>query len=237
MSGKEREVNAVIEHGPAQSWVRVRLDGSDVLQAESGAMVRHTPGIEMTTRLNSGRRAGFFRHVVVFFTALLRKLLGGETMFVNDYTAPQGGEVVLAPVMAGAIRQVPLREGARLLVQRGSYLASSGDIDTKLRWGGLRALFGGEGLVLLECSGTGELFINSYGGITEVNVDGSYIVDTGHIVAFDGTLDFRVKTVGGIKATLFSGEGLVCEFRGRGKLYVQSRNFQSLVGWINRYLP
>ncbi|MFZ4738112.1 MAG: TIGR00266 family protein [Bradymonadia bacterium] len=229
-------MRADIEYGPAQTWVRIQLEGNDSLQAEAGAMVRQTPGVEMETRLNAGRRAGFFRKIMMFFVALARKALGGETLFVNDFSAPRGGEVVLAPVMSGAITQRTLRPGESLLVQSGSYLASTGDIDTKLRWGGLRALFGGEGLILLECSGTGELFINSYGGITEVQVDGTYVVDTGHIVAFDGTLDFGVRMVGGLKASLFSGEGLVCEFRGRGKVYVQSRNFKALVGWVSRYL-
>ena len=229
-------MNVEIEYGPAQSWMRVGLKPGDAIQAEAGAMVRHSPGVEIDTRLNSGRRAGLFRKVVVFFTALLRKFFGGETMFINEFTAPSGGEVVLAPVMSGAIQRRTLREGERLFVQTGSYLASTGDIDTQLRWGGLRALFGGEGLILLECAGNGELFINSYGGITAVDVEGSYIVDTGHIVAFDGALDFKVRAIGGIKATLFSGEGLVCEFNGRGKVYVQSRNFKALVGWVSRYL-
>jgi len=166
-------LNVEIEYGPAQSWMRVGLKPGDAIQAEAGAMVRHSPGVEIDTRLNSGRRAGFFRKVLVFLTALLRKLFGGETMFINEFTAPSGGEVVLAPVMSGTIQRRTLREGERLFVQTGSYLASTGDIDTQLRWGGLRALFGGEGLILLECAGNGELFINSYGGITAVDVEGN----------------------------------------------------------------
>jgi uncharacterized protein (TIGR00266 family) len=106
-----------------------------------------------------------------------------------------------------------------------------------VRFGGLRTLFGGEGLVLLECVGDGDVFVNSYGGITEVPVNGKFIVDTGHIVAFDATLDFRVRSIGGIKSFLFSGEGLVCEFSGRGTVYVQSRNLDALVGWITPLLP
>jgi uncharacterized protein (TIGR00266 family) len=91
--------------------------------------------------------------------------------------------------------------------------------------------------VLLECAGEGDVFVNSYGGIHEVPVDGKFIVDTGHIVAFEGTLDFRVRSIGGLKSLLFSGEGLVCEFTGRGTLWVQSRNLSALTGWLRPMLP
>jgi uncharacterized protein (TIGR00266 family) len=226
-----------IEHGPVFAWLRVALAPGESVLAEAGAMVTRTPALGMATRLNAGKRAGFFRIIVAFFVALMRKLFGGETMFVNEFSGPTGGEVVLAPSLAGHIMQKQLAGGQRLFVQRGSWLASTGDIDAKLRFGGLRTLLGGEGLVLLECQGTGEVFLNSYGGITPVEVNGKFIVDTGHIVAFDGTLDFKVRSVGGFKSFLFSGEGLVCEFAGRGTIYVQSRNLDALVSWLTPLLP
>jgi uncharacterized protein (TIGR00266 family) len=191
----------------------------------------------MTTHLNAGIRAGFFRKLVAFFVALLRKILGGETMFVNRFTTPSPGELVLAPAMSGHIIHQTLSDSSKLFVQAGSYLASTGQVDTKLKFGGLRSLFGGEGLVLLECTGQGELWMNSYGGVLPLPVNGSFTVDTGHIVAFDGTLDFKVKSVGGVKSFLFSGEGLVCEFSGQGTIYIQSRNLSALVSWLTPLLP
>ncbi|MCA9560152.1 MAG: TIGR00266 family protein [Myxococcales bacterium] len=228
-----------VEYGPSFAWLRVQLGPGESIEAEAGAMVTMTPGIEMTTALNAGNKSGFFGKVMAFFVALMRKVFGGETMFVNTFTAPgQGGEVVLAPGLSGPIWHKRMTSGDRsLLVQAGSYLASSGQLETKMRWAGLRGLFGGEGLFFLESSGQGDLFINSYGGIHEIDVDGTYIVDTGHIVAFDSSLDFKIKGVsGGLKSLLFSGEGLVCEFSGRGKLYIQSRNLGALVGWISPFL-
>jgi uncharacterized protein (TIGR00266 family) len=200
-------------------------------------MVRRTPQLEMTTHLNAGHKPGIFRVIWSFIVALLRKFLGGETIFVNRFQGANGGEVVLAPALSGHIVHRQLVPGQRLFVQTGSYLASTGSVDTKLRFGGLRTMIGGEGLVLLECSGQGDLWVNSYGGVVPVEVDGSFVVDTGHIVAFDGTLDFKVRGVGGLKSLFFSGEGLVCEFRGRGTIYVQSRNLSSLVGWLTPLLP
>lgn len=228
-----------VEHGPSFAWLRVKLGAGESIEAEAGSMVTMTPGVSMTTRLNAGSRAGFFGRLLALMVALARKLFGGETLFINTFTASAGGgEVVLAPSLSGPIwHKALVHGGGRLLVQAGSYLASTQGVDTKLRWGGLRGLFGGEGLFFLESSGDGDLFINSYGGIHEIDVDGTAIVDTGHIVAFDATLDFKIRAAGGgVKSFLFSGEGLVCEFRGRGKLYIQSRDMRALVGWIAPHL-
>jgi len=226
-----------IEHGPAFAWLRVGLEPEERIVAEAGAMVRQSSALEVETRLNASRKAGVFGIIVAFFVALLRRFLGGETMFVNEFWGPRGGEVVLAPKLSGQIMKKSLDGTRSLFVQRGGYLASSSGIDTRVRFGGLRTLFGGEGLVLLHCTGAGDVFVNSYGGITEVPVNGKFVVDTGHIVAFDGALDFRVRSIGGAKSFLFSGEGLVCEFEGRGTVYVQSRNLKALVGWLAPLLP
>ncbi len=226
-----------IEHGPSFAWLRVKLRPGVELQGEAGAMVRMDPQVVMTTHLNAPRNAGFFYKIWALLVAFMRKVLGGETMFVNRFTSGAAGEIVLAPTLSGHIIHHQLKAGRRLFVQTGSYLASAGAVNTRVRLGGLRTLFGGEGLVLLECSGDGDLWVNSYGGVVPIEINGSFIVDTGHIVAFDGDLDFKVKSVGGIKSFLFSGEGLVCEFRGRGTIYVQSRNLKALVSWLSPLLP
>jgi uncharacterized protein (TIGR00266 family) len=230
-------MNFSIDHGPSFAWLKVHLDPGDSIQAEAGAMVTRTPALEMSTRLNAGRGAGFFRKIWALLIALLRRVFGGESIFINEFAGPQGGEVVIAPALSGQIVHRRLSNGERLLVQAGSYLASTGSVDSKLRWGGLRTLFGGEGLFLLECTGEGDLFINAYGSIVTVPINGSYVVDTGHIVAFDGTLDFKIKGVsGGLKSLFLSGEGLVCQFQGQGNVYMQSRNVSALVGWISPFL-
>lgn len=226
-----------VEHGPAFAWLRVRLEQGESIDAEAGAMVTRSPALEMDTRLNAGRSVGLWQKFKALFVAILRKVLGGETMFINRFSGPQGGEVVLAPRLSGHVVHRKLAEGERLVLQSGAYLASTGGIEARIVWGGLRGLLGGEGLFFLECRGPGDLFLNSYGGIREVPVDGRYVVDTGHIVAFDGSLDFKLRGAGnGLKSLFFSGEGLVCEFQGRGTVYVQSRNLGALVGWISPFL-
>ncbi len=85
----------------------------------------------------------------------------------------------------------------------------------------------------MEASGAGDLWFNSYGGIHPVQVNGSYVVDNGHIVAFDSGLTYTIKRAGkGLKALVASGEGFVCEFQGQGTVYIQSRNVGALVEWL-----
>jgi len=226
-----------IEYGPSFSWLRVRLGANETLTAEAGAMVTRDVHVDMATRLNAGNKAGFFGKLLAVLAAVVRKFVGGETMFINDFSSSQGGEVVIAPALTGAIEHYALAGDRTLLVQAGSYLASSPGVDTKLRWGGIRTLLGGEGATLMECSGRGDLFINSYGGIEAIQVDGSYVLDTGHMVAFEGNLDFKLRKAGsGWKSFFFSGEGLVMEFNGKGTLYIQSRNIGALTNWLTPLL-
>lgn len=77
-----------IEFGPAFAWLKVQLAPNETIQAEAGAMVRHTPGLQIDTRLNAGRNAGIGAKIKAFFAAFARKFLGGETMFVNDFHGP-----------------------------------------------------------------------------------------------------------------------------------------------------
>ena len=230
-------MNHRVEHGPSFAWLKVGLAEGEQIQAEAGAMVSRDPQVEMSTHLNAGQGAGFWRVFVAFLVALARKFLGGETMFVNRFRSSGPGEVILAPALSGQIIHKQLDTTSKLFVQAGSYLASTGQVDTRVRFTGLRSLLGGEGLVLLECTGQGDLWVNSYGGVLPLEVNGAFTVDTGHIVAFDGSLDFKVKSVGGMKSLFLSGEGLVCEFSGRGVVYIQSRNLKALVGWLSRLLP
>jgi uncharacterized protein (TIGR00266 family) len=230
-------VNTQIEYGPSFAWLKILLAAGDEIQAEAGSMVLRDPTVEMSTHLNAGRRAGFFAWLVTLLVALARKFFGGETMFVNRFHAPRGGELVLAPALSGHIVHKKLDGQNKLFVQAGSYLASTGDIDAKVRFGGLRTLFGGEGLALLECTGQGDLWINSYGSVLPIPINGAFTVDTGHVVAFEGNLNFRVRSVGGMKSLFLSGEGLVCEFSGTGTVYIQSRNLSSLAHWLSPLLP
>ena len=83
------------------------------------------------------------------------------------------------------------------------------------------------------------LFLSSYGAIHEINLEAGqkYRVDTGHMVAFAEGVNYAVKKVGGLKSTLFSGEGLVCELTGPGKIMIQSRSEDAFLSWLIPKIP
>lgn len=230
------EANAsrhAITHGPSFAMLRVDLAAGDTVVAEAGAMVARHPDVSMEVKLNAGRRAGFFAKLRAFFVALLRKLVGGETFFVNHFRGERAGSVWLAPALSGQIVHRRLDGSEKLTLVAGAYLASMGDVDMRLKWGGMRGVLSKEGLFFLELSGTGDLWFTSYGGIVPIDVRGSYVVDNGHLVGFEGALRFRVRAAGGgVMGLVASGEGLVCEFEGDGRVYVQSRNVDALAGWL-----
>lgn len=125
--------------------------------------------------------------------------------------------------------------GGTLIVQGSSWLASSTTIEVDATWQGLgKALFSGEGMFWVKCSGSGDLLMSSFGVIYPVDVDGEYVVDSGHIVAFEDTLQFQLtKASKSLVGSILGGEGLVCRFSGQGKLYCQSHNppsFGKLLG-------
>jgi uncharacterized protein (TIGR00266 family) len=201
-------------------------------------MVGMSNDLEIKTSIG-GNKSGFLGALFNFFGALVRKVLGGESFFLNTYTPPEGqsGQILVAPALSGDIIHYEMDGNKSFIIQATSYLASAGDITIKTRFGGLKSLFSGEGAFWLHATGSGDLWVNCYGAIHEIEVDGKYTVDTGHIVAFDDTLDYKIKGAGGLKSTVLSGEGLVCEFNGTGKLFIQSRNLGSMVGWVIPRLP
>jgi len=214
-------------YGPAYTLLEVSLGGGEGVEAEAGAMVYMSKGVGVKTAAKGG-----------VLGALSRRLLGGESFFLNTFIAgPDGGKVGLAPPYQGDIAHHRLEDGS-LFVQSGSYLASSPGLRVDTKWGGARSFFSREGLFLLKISGRGDAFISSFGAIHRVELQGECItIDTGHMVAFTEGLDYQVERVGGIKSTLLSGEGLVARFSGTGVLYIQTRSVDSFLGWLLPFLP
>ncbi len=208
---------------PSYSLLEVELESGEEIIAETGAMV-YMRNMELKTEMKGGILGG-----------LKRTLLGGESFFINRFVARGKGLIGLAPPYQGDIVHIPL--SGRIYAQSGAFLASSPEIDIDTKWGGAKTFFSGEGLFLLKLEGSGDLFLSSFGGIEVVEVEDSLIVDTGHIVAFEEGLDFKVRRAGGLKATLLSGEGLVAEFRGEGKVWIQTRSIADYVGWLDSLLP
>ncbi len=223
---------------PSFATVRFELEPGESVIAESGSMMGMSPGLAMKTSIG-GTNQGFFGKFLNFFAALARKFLGGESMFFNQYTAgAYPAHVWIAPAMVGDVTVMGVTQNNPVIIQPGSFVACTPGITLKTRWGGFRSLFGGEGAFLLQAQGEGQVWISSFGGIQEVMVDGEFICDTGHMVAFETTLDFKLGMAGqGAWTAIKSGEGLIFRFSGKGRLLLQSRNLSTLVSWIWPSLP
>ena len=218
-----------ITNRPSFATVEVTLDAGEQVRAEAGAMVSYGDGIEMETNATGG-----------FLKSLRRGLFGGESFFQNTFTAADAGSrtVRFAPPLPGDVVHHEL-DGETVYVQSGSYIASDPGLELDIEFGGARTFFGSEGLFLLRIQGTGSLFMSSYGAIEAVDLspDETYTIDTGHIVAFEEGTDFTVRRVGGLKSTLLSGEGLVAEFSGEGRVWLQTRSPDSFLAWLIPKLP
>ncbi|RLM53247.1 TIGR00266 family protein [Halobellus sp. Atlit-31R] len=215
-----------IDYQPSFALLTVSLDADESIRAEAGAMVSHERTIQMETNATGG------------FLSSIKRSLAGESFFQNTFTAETGGDVQFAPPLPGDITHRELRDET-VYVQSGSYLAGDAGLDVDTEFGGGKTFFGGEGLFLLKVSGTGPLFLSSYGAIhpVEISEEAPFVIDTGHVVAFENSLDFTVRRVGGLRSTLTSGEGLVCEFSGTGTVWLQSRSMDAFVAWLAPQLP
>ena len=213
---------------PASTVARLMLQAGEAMTCEVGAMISMTPGFQVeTTSRNKGSGGGVMKG--------LKRMFAGENFFLNHFTATDPNQsLIIGPQLSGDIVYHPLRAGS-LIVQGSSWLASSTGIEIDATWQGLgKALFSGERMFWVRCSGIGDLFLSSFGAIYEVEVNGEYIVDTGHIVAYEDTLQFTIrKAAKSWVSSFLGGEGLVCRFQGQGKLYCQSHNppgFGKLLG-------
>jgi uncharacterized protein (TIGR00266 family) len=217
-----------VRYRPSYSLAVARLAPNEIIQVEGGAMVGMSAGVTLETKARGG-----------ILKSLARSVLGGESFFINTYHAPgQGGEVLLAPALPGdiAVRQM---QNETLLVQSGSYVASSEGIELDTKWGGAKTFFASEGLFMLRAAGSGTLVLSSYGAIMEMELATGqvYTVDTGHLVAFSERIGFNVRAIGGLKSTLFSGEGLVVDLKGPGIVLLQTRSVNAFLSWLIPKLP
>jgi len=217
-----------ILYQPSYSITRVELDPHEQIRVEGGAMISMDPHIQVET----GATGGIFR-------SIKRAAFGGESFFMTTYSADAtGGQLILGPALPGDMAVFELRN-EEYKVQSGSFVAASTSIDVDTSWGGGRTFFGGEGLFMLRCAGSGTLIVASYGAIHHVPLAAgqTYTVDTGHLVAFTQSINFSVRRIAGWKSTLFSGEGLVVDVTGPGDLYLQTRSQDAFLSWLIPQLP
>ncbi len=220
-----------VENNPSYASLIVTLPPNQTLLVEAGAMAAMDANIEMKSKMRGGLVKGIGR------------MFSGESLFISEFTARNTtGELYISPGVPGDVTYYHLDGSKGLMVQSSGFVASSPSVDLDTKFQGLKGFFTGESIFFLRASGQGDFWFSSYGAIIEIPVEGDYVVDTGYIVAFEDTLQYNVEMIGGLsfrslRTGILGGEGLVCRFSGKGKLWVQSRNLFPLLNFLYPFRP
>lgn len=207
-----------ISHRDTNTILTIQLAIGCPLTARSGAMIAMTP----TVTLKGSIKFSF------------KKMIAGANITHSTLTGP--GEVLLAPYMLGDITNIRLSGEEEWSVGKDAFLACTQGVTKELKRQGIgKAIFSGEGLFVFKVSGTGIMWINSFGAVIRKDmVEGErYIVDNGHLVAWNTKYVLERVASGGIISGLSAGEGLVCKFTGPGTVFLQTRNPAAVGAWMS----
>ena len=213
-----------IRNKPSFANIHVKLAQGDEVIAEADAMASMSSTVDINTKWSGG-----------FSRAVLKRVFGGESLFVNVFSTESEGELALTQAFPGDIECIELK-GNTLYLQPGAFLACEPGVKLGVGWAGIRMAVAREGLFRLKVSGTGRLWFGAYGGIFAREIDDEYVVDSGHLVAYEPSITVRIGMAGGVFSSFFSGEGLVTRVAGPGRIYMQSRSMGGLAAWMNAHL-
>jgi uncharacterized protein (TIGR00266 family) len=211
---------------PAIKFIMEKGDG---IYCESGAMSWMDPSIKMITESGG-------------FGKMLGRALTNESLFRNHYVANDTGELVIAANLPGSIEVVTLEKGESIIVQKGSYLASSESVEmsTYIQKKISGGFFGGEGFIMQKFTGPGQVFIEIAGSpkTYELEAGQKKIIDTGYLVMMDESCDFDIQTIKGVKNVVFGGEGLFnTVVTGPGKIILQTMPVVKMAEMLSLYMP
>jgi uncharacterized protein (TIGR00266 family) len=212
-----------IEGSPTFAHLHVDLEPGESIISESDAMASMSADLDLKARFNGG-----------FFSGLMKKFLGGESLFVNEFKNNTDGtrRVTLVQNTPGDMGVIELN-GNSMCLQPGAYIASTPGVKLGLKWAGFASFIGREGLFKLIVSGTGTVWYGAYGSLLARPVDGEFIVDTSHLVIYEPQLKLKVQMAGGIFSSFLGGEGLVTRVNGKGNVVIQTRSLEGLKSWLN----
>jgi uncharacterized protein (TIGR00266 family) len=220
-----------IKYSPSYALLEAQLPANGHIVAEAGALTYMSSNIEVETRTRM-REAGIWGTIKV-------SLLGGETLFITDYSAKGGpGKAGFVSAPLGDITHLEVTPRKGYIIQSSAYIASTLGIQLDTQWQGFTKGLFGQNLFMLKTMGEGDIFINTFGAIDKhvLGAGESLIVDNYHLAAFSDTCDYKVRMFGGLKSTLLGGEGLVTEVMGPGEVFVQTKNVKEFVDWLWRYI-
>lgn len=216
-------MEAIVRGSPSFAYLDVELAPGESIVAESDAMATMAADLDLKVRLNGG-----------LFSGLCKKFFGKESLFINEFTnqRSENRRLTLSQSNPGDVIGIELG-GKTLCLQPGAYIASTKGVHLGLQWAGLVSGISREGFFRLAVSGDGSIWFGAYGGLVEKEIDGEYIVDTAHLVAYEPQIRLKLQMAGGVFSSILSGEGLVTRLEGNGKIWLQTRSLPSLVRWLN----
>lgn len=215
----------------------VSLANNERVQIESGSMIYFNDQINLEGHMNSNGKKGFGG----VMSALGRKMTSGESFFITTATGTAAnGQIAIAPGNPGVIQELAVDDTHQWRLNTGAFLAADETVTYNMvRQKISGALFGGTGgLYVMETQGTGMMLVSAYGGMLPIDLDGSndYRIDNNHVVAWSNSLDYEIEPASGVLG-FKTGEGLVNHFSGKGRVYIQSRNLESLANLLTPYMP
>ena len=226
-------------YGEELQCVEIELDPQEAVIAEPGSFMMMNEGIQMETLFGDGSNSGFMNKL---FTAG-KRMLTGESLFMTVFTntSSQKRQVSFAAPYTGKIIPLNLSEfGEKIICQKDSFLCAAKGVSIGIEFQRKlgTGLFGGEGFIMQKLEGDGMAFVHSGGYVVEKVLQPGEIlkIDTGCIVAFTQTVSYDIQFVGGIKNTIFGGEGLFfAQLQGPGKVWIQTLPISRLASRILQY--
>jgi uncharacterized protein (TIGR00266 family) len=228
--------------GEEMQYVEVELDPGETAVAEPGAFMMMDDGIEMQTIFGDGSQQQDNSLMGKLFSAG-KRLLVGENLFMTAYTNTGQGKkhVSFASPYPGKIISLSLLElGGTIICQKDAFLCAAKGVSIGIEFQRKlgTGLFGGEGFIMEKLQGDGMAFMHAGGHVFEKELHAGELlkIDTGCLVAFTSGVDYDIQFVGGIKNTLFGGEGLFfATLRGPGKIWIQTLPISRLAARIISY--
>ena len=232
-------------HGDATQFVEIALNPGGAVVAEAGALMYLGPGIQMETLFGDASEESQKKGLLGKVADAGKRVLTGETLFTTLFTnrGLSLSHAAFASPYPGTIVPLTLGDcGGELICQKGAFLCGAQGVvlDIALQKKIGTGLFGGEGFILQRLRGEGLVFVHAGGTVAEklLGVDDQIRVDTGCVVAFERTVEYEIQRAGGIKTSLFGGEGVfLTTLRGPGRTWLQSLPFSRLAGRVYAAAP
>jgi len=220
-------MEATLAGKPSFAHIHFILRAGEGLIAEPDAMASMDTGVEIDTRLNGKPLA-----------ALAKWLLGGESLFINylQNEALERQRLTITQSYPGDIHQIEL-ENESICLQPGAFICCSTGLELSASYAGFASFIARAGLFKQVVRGSGTLYFGAFGGIVEKQVEDVYIVDSGHLLAYEPHLRLKTQLSGKIFSSIFGKEGLVTKIEGTGRIILQTRSLKGIVGWLNPLLP